>query len=272
MILAQHLCGVYLLSMRSEMSRRQGRCDEGAPRRGRPPTISDEAILDVAREVFLEKGVRATAADVAQRAAISEGTIFNRFGTKEALFRKALRYDPSSEPTVLTNLVSRAGEGALRGLLVEIGLELLERGMLALPLMMMEWSNPTGDVVLDRVAGGSGVRIGRALHALSAFFAEERRRGRIGVRANPDVVARMFAGGLHQFCLQQILTADRTTRATRRKFVRGVVDILLAGIAGPSVASADETADPATTDDDPQPRNTLMHPIDGGGRPPGGAR
>lgn len=261
---------MYLLSMNSEMVRRRGGRDERAPRRGRPPAISDEAILDVAREVFLEKGVRATAADVAQRAAISEGTIFNRFGTKEALFRQALRYDPSTEPSVLTGLASRAGEGSLRGSLIEIGLELLERGMLALPLMMMEWSNPTGDAVLDRVAGGSGVRIGRALDALSAFFAEERRRGRIGVRANPDVVARMFAGSLHQFCLQQILTADRTTRATRRKFVRGVVDVLLTGIAGPSVSSAEEPSEPATTDD-PQPQDTLTHPLNGG-RPPGGAR
>lgn len=257
--------------MRSEMPPRGGRCDEVRPRRGRPPTISDEAILDVAREVFLEKGVRATAADVAQRAAISEGTIFNRFGTKEALFRTALRYDPSAEATVLASLASRAGEGSLRELLIGIGLELLERGMLALPLMMMEWSNPTADVRLDRVAGGNGVRIARALDALGAFFAEERRRGRIAAGASPDVVARMFAGSLHQFCLQQILTADRATRATRRRFVRGVVDVLLTGIAGPSASPPERTSEPATNDDEPQPGDDPMHRSERG-RPPGGRR
>lgn len=253
------------------MRRRRGPDEGGPPRRGRPPTISDEAILDVAREVFLEKGVRATAADVAERAAISEGTIFNRFGTKEALFRKALRYDPSAEASVLASLASRAGEGSLRELLVAVGLELLERGMLALPLMMMEWSNPTADARLDGIAGGNGARIARALDALAAFFAEERRRGRIGAGVHPDVVARMFAGSLHQFCLQHILAADRPTRATRRRFVRGVVDVLLSGISSASVSSTDEASDRAATDDDPQPGDGLLHRSERG-RPPGGPR
>lgn len=248
---------------------RRARRDERTlrPRRGRPPGISDEAILDVAREVFLEKGVRATARDVAQRAAISEGTIFNRFGTKDAVFRKALRYDPSTEPAILATLASRAGEGSLRELLVEIGLELLERGSVALPLFMMEWSNPA-DAGLDRIAGGSGIRITRALDALTAFFAEERRRGRVGGCAAPDVVARMFMGSLHQFCLHEMLTAARTTRVVRRRFVRGVVDVLLSGIAAPSVSSARANRDERRR---AQPRKTLTHPIEGG-RPLSGAQ
>lgn len=199
--------------------------------RGRPRAIDDERLLEVAREVFLEKGVRATTAEVAERAAMSQGTIFHRFGTKEALFRKALRYDPSTEPTLLTTLAARAGEGSLPELLVDIGLELLERGSIALPLMMMEWSNPSGRASLDRLTSGNDARFTRALDALRTFFETERRRGRIAEGASPDVVARMFAGSLHQFCLQEMLSGARSTRATRRKFVRGVVDVLLTGIA-----------------------------------------
>lgn len=217
--------------------------------------------------MFLEKGARATARDVAQRAAISEGTIFNRFGTKDAVFRKALRYDPSTEPVMLTSLASRAGQGSLREVLVEIGLELLERGSVALPLFMMEWSNPTANAALDRIAGGSGVRITQALDAVSAFFAEERRRGRIGDCAAPDVVARMFMGSLHQFCLHEMLTADRTTRAVRRKFVRRVVEVLVSGIAGASISSARANSGARRR---AQPRKALTHPIEGG-RPLSGA-
>lgn len=227
------------------------------PRRGRPPSIDDERLLDVAREVFLEKGVRATTAEVAERAAISQGTIFHRFGTKEALFRKALRYDPSTEPAFLTTLAARAGEGSLPDVLIEIGLELLERGSIALPLMMMEWSNPTGRATLDRLAGGNEARITRAVGALRGFFEEERRNGRIAEGVSPDVVSRMFAGSLHQFCLQEMLSGARTTRATRRKFVRGIVDVLLTGIAGSSrslaapsskVVADDASATTATSD------------------------
>ncbi len=228
-------------------------------RRGRPPAIDDERLLGVARELFLEKGVRATTAEVAQRAAISQGTIFHRFGTKEALFRKALRYDPSTEPAVLTNLAARAGEGSLREVLVEIGLELLERGSVALPLMMMEWSNPTGRASLDRLTSGNDSRLTRALDALRAFFEAERRCGRIAACASPDIVARIFAGSLHHFCLQEMLAADRTARATRRRFVRGVVDVLLMGIAGPNVSSADSASSQEGADEASQPRTSVMH-------------
>jgi len=47
----------------------------------RPAKIKDEEILAAAREVFLEKGIRATTAEVAKRAGIAEGSIFNRFAT-----------------------------------------------------------------------------------------------------------------------------------------------------------------------------------------------
>jgi hypothetical protein len=39
----------------------------------RPVTISDEQILDAARAVFTEKGPRATTAEIAERAGVSEG-------------------------------------------------------------------------------------------------------------------------------------------------------------------------------------------------------
>ena len=41
--------------------------------------ISKERLLVVAREVFLELGIRATTLEVAMRAGVAEGTIFHRF-------------------------------------------------------------------------------------------------------------------------------------------------------------------------------------------------
>ena len=53
------------------------------PSRGRPPTITSERLLDVARDVFLECGIRATTQDVAERAGVSEGVLFHRFKSKD---------------------------------------------------------------------------------------------------------------------------------------------------------------------------------------------
>ena len=56
-------------------------------------TITDEQILEAARNVFLAEGFGAQTSKIARLAGISEGTIFKRFPTKEALFRASLDLD-----------------------------------------------------------------------------------------------------------------------------------------------------------------------------------
>jgi AcrR family transcriptional regulator len=52
----------------------------------RPPKITTEEIIAVARQVFLEQGAGASTLLIAEKAGISEAAIFKRFGTKQALF------------------------------------------------------------------------------------------------------------------------------------------------------------------------------------------
>ena len=60
----------------------------------RPPSISNQQILDAARAVFLAHGLaKASTVDIARRAGVSEGSIFNRFPTKDDLFRAAMDDD-----------------------------------------------------------------------------------------------------------------------------------------------------------------------------------
>ena len=56
----------------------------------RPATISTEHILDVARREFLARGYGVSTSHIASEAGISEGTIYKRFVTKEALFRASM--------------------------------------------------------------------------------------------------------------------------------------------------------------------------------------
>src|SRR4051812_25602599 len=107
---------------------------------GRPTTIKDETIIAAAREVFLEKGVHATTAEVAARAGVSEGTLFNRFNTKFDLFRAAM--SPTlEEPAWMARLNARVGQGDLRESLILLGHELIEFYRSLMPLIMMSWSN-----------------------------------------------------------------------------------------------------------------------------------
>jgi len=53
--------------------------------RGRPPSIREEDLLDAARDVFREEGHATTTAKIAERAGVSEGILFYRYKSKEAL-------------------------------------------------------------------------------------------------------------------------------------------------------------------------------------------
>jgi AcrR family transcriptional regulator len=193
--------------------------------RGRPPVISTERLLEVAREVFLELGIRATTSEVANRAGIAEGTIFHRFKSKEELFRAAMNFDPDAALAVVEALPSRAGTGDLRRTLVEFAQRFIDLGRIAMPVLMMSWSNPESQLCAERTHERSS-RYRRVLGALSGFFAAEIAAGRMR-HGEPEVLARMLIGSLHHFCMSELFLGTPGS-FTHHQFAEHVVDVLLA--------------------------------------------
>src|SRR5690349_9659811 len=103
--------------------------------RGRPPSISDDDILEAAREAFLEQGVGATTAEIARRAGISESVLFHRYKTKEALFMavmdRAVRVSPAVE-----GLPDQVGRGEIADHLFEVGTAMVEDAKKTIPLFI----------------------------------------------------------------------------------------------------------------------------------------
>jgi AcrR family transcriptional regulator len=196
---------------------------EGRPR-GRPPVISTERLLEVAREVFLELGIRATTLEVASRAGIAEGTIFTRFKSKSELFRAAMQFDPDQALAFVERLPSLAGQPDLRQTLVGFADEFLRLGRVAVPVMMMSWSNPEGHMCDERGAD-KGTRHRRVIAAIKAFFQAEMSAGRLR-QSNPEVLARMLLGSLHQYCMSELFVRD-VAGLSASDFAAGVVDVLL---------------------------------------------
>ena len=190
--------------------------------------ISTERLLDVAREVFLELGIRATTSEVAARAGIAEGTIFHRFKSKEELFRAAMNFDPDAALALVEQLPARAGAGDLRQTLVEFAAGFMELGRIAMPVMMMSWSNPES-LCAERTTERSS-RYHRVLAALSAFFGAEMSAGRLR-RVDPEVMSRMLIGSLHHFCMIELFVGGPRSRLTHREYAEQVVDVLLASDA-----------------------------------------
>jgi AcrR family transcriptional regulator len=190
--------------------------------------ISTERLLEVAREVFLELGIRATTSEVATRARIAEGTIFHRFKSKEELFRAAMNFDPDAALLLVEELPARAGTGDLRQTLVEFAEHFMDFGRVAIPVMMMSWSNPES-LCAERASERTS-RYQRVLGALSSFFSTEMQLGRLR-RAEPEVMSRMLIGSLHHFCMTELFVGEPRSRLTYREFAEQVVDVLLASDA-----------------------------------------
>jgi AcrR family transcriptional regulator len=195
----------------------------------RPVLIKDETILAAAREVFLEHGIRATTAEVALRAGVSEGSVFKRFKSKFELFRSAM-FEALDEPAWLHDLPNRVGKGEVREQLIELGLEIIEFFRSIMPLIMMSWSNPSREGLPSMLAGPDPPPI-RAVRKMSGYFHAEMQAGRVR-RFDAEVVARAFLGALNQYVFSELLLKDLgDLPLSPETYVRGLVQLLFTGLA-----------------------------------------
>lgn len=195
----------------------------------RPATIRDETILEAAREVFLARGIQGTTAEVAERAGVSEGTLFKRFRTKDELFRAAMTAEPLDVPWI-RSLPGRVGRGDVRENLVELGLEMVGFYRLLLPLMMMAFSNPSTKES-GPFANAPNPPPLVALRKLAEYFQAEAALGRMRV-PSPEIAARTFMAGLHSFVMMQmVLKGHAQARMDDRELVEGHVALLWSGLA-----------------------------------------
>src|SRR3954470_5307443 len=104
--------------------------------RGRPPTIDSTHLLAVARQVFLEHGIRATTLEVAERAGVSEGVLFHRFKSKEGLFSAAMDFDREEAPRRVLKAIEELEGLEPREAITRLAALLVEVGRVALPIMM----------------------------------------------------------------------------------------------------------------------------------------
>lgn len=168
---------------------------------GRPQTISTERLLEVAREVFCEFGYSATTAQIARRAGISEGTLFKRFASKEALFSAAIGLDEL--PRWWQRLRGQAGQGEVRANLEDICTRFLELARGLMPRLMLVWSRGTQPP--PKLACEHDPHE-QALEALAAYLRAEVQLGRVRP-LEETVMARALLGALVTHIIREIHAA-----------------------------------------------------------------
>ena len=104
---------------------------------GRKKTISDEDLLGVARTVFVEAGFGASTKEIARRANVSEGVIYQRFATKDELFFAAMIPPPSNVTELFANPQLQG-----RQLVEQLTYSMLEFSRDALPVLLPLMMHP----------------------------------------------------------------------------------------------------------------------------------
>ncbi len=150
-----------------------------------------------------------------------------------------MRFDPASVPGLLQTLIERSSSGDLESRLRELAVRMLEIGRVAVPVMMMSWSNPTGEYRLEKLLERvEGYR--QALGMVCGFFERELSQQKAARDVDPEVLARIFMGSLHHYCMSHLLGVSADTEAGAAHFVDGLVAVLLRAIEAstPAVAPA----------------------------------
>lgn len=97
----------------------------------RKRTIRDEDLLTAARSLFIERGFAAPTKEIARRAGVSEGLLFQRYGSKAELFFAAMVPPPGS---ALREQLAGTAPG--------------EDDLVRLGLSMLDYFRATADVLL----------------------------------------------------------------------------------------------------------------------------
>ncbi|MGA2450491.1 MAG: helix-turn-helix domain-containing protein [Polyangiaceae bacterium] len=168
----------------------------------RPITISDDTILEAARALFTEKGPRATTAEIAARAGVSEGILFKRFGSKAGLHKAAMS---SRDVTGWIRRETRA-QGPLRTEADFARFIRWQANVLrdVVPLVMVAWSSRSRADELPADLTGSKPAPLTSILTLAEMLQEQMETGHLAPR-NAEAVARILIGSIWYFVFMQVV-------------------------------------------------------------------
>ncbi len=205
----------------------------------RPVTISDDQILEAARAVFTEKGPRATTAEIAERAGVSEGILFKRFGSKAGLHKVAMSSDIAGDWI-------RREMRAQAPLRTKKDFERFLRWQADVlrnvaPVVIMAWSfrAHVGALPADLAGPESAPLV--AIRTLGEMLQEEMDAGYLQQRDAPGI-AQIITGSVWYFVFLELLLGRQGGAMTEDGFVQQLARLVLADLLPPAQRTGETAA------------------------------
>lgn len=187
----------------------------------RPKTISDAELLAVARDLFRAHGHAVSTRQVAEKAGISEGVLYQRFGNKNDLFFAAMAPNAPDIEKVLGPDEPTDDAHAYVGAVV---LRLADYFGEVLPLALRLITHPSFDRDSLARAALSSTSLQQGLARRLAWF-ESRKQVRKG---SAEATAQLLVSLAHDWALGNVMS-QRTTKRTHE--LSAMVEIVWAGAA-----------------------------------------
>ncbi len=191
---------------------------------GRTKTIDDKEVLHHAREAFRQGGHAASTRDIARAAGISQAVLYQRFGSKEDLFCRAMTPDPPDLETLMGPYPARSARADLKRLGERIAAYL---GTL-MPTLLHVLAHP--DLGRARLARWHADLPFQALvSALTARFVRLKDDGLVG-NVDPSASAHAFIAAVHSAALVETM-AHGGLHHGHGGHVDALVEVLWTGLA-----------------------------------------
>jgi AcrR family transcriptional regulator len=210
-----------------------------APRVPRPDLRDRKAraIVDAAAQVFAESGFRAARiADVAARAGIGKGTLYEYFRSKEELFLAVFdAFGAGMLDAVLARIEPRPSSAVefLRAF-ADVTLAACQEALYLYPLTMEFWSAAATSEVRDRLVGEFRKMYAAYRSVLATTIRSGQEAGEIGPQVEPDRMAAAIVGALDALFLQAWFDPSFDAVAAGRHFV----DVMLVGMTAGTPAGS----------------------------------
>ncbi len=208
---------------------------------GRPKTVGDRELLEIARVVFRQHGHTVTTRDVARAAGISQAVLYQRFKTKDQLFLAALTLDAPSLGG-LSEIEAAAKEDP-RSYLAVFAAWLKDHNRNVLPSILTISAHPKyGKEMMDQIHRHN--RAGEIAAILRLRVRSWQQAGKIGP---VDVISfvHTFMQALHTKALIEVLSGDDVKIPSRPGEMRTFVDVFWNGLKPLKTGTSSRRAKPA---------------------------
>lgn len=192
----------------------------------RPTKVSNEMILQMARQCLAEKGATVSTQFIADQLGVSQATLFKRFGSKVNLLQKSVAL-PMKVHSILERLLAEPTEMPIQEQLEELCLMFLEFFDEALPV----WAslNSAGLAFDCDLSSDSPPVLVREY--FTSWIERLRVQGKIRTEVDSESVALALIGAVQYRSVRIHIIKDKGLKRSKEEYISSIVDVIWKGLA-----------------------------------------